>query len=80
MLEALREGAQTGSIEFKDSGKKQIQSQILHEMVAIDRERALTATKSWAEFVQLAAGRQHDIKFATLEHFIPYRILDVSEM
>ena len=80
MLDALHEGAQTGSIDFRDSGKKQIQSQILHEMVAIDRERALTATKSWARFVQLAAGRQHDIHFATLEQYIPYRILDVGEM
>ena len=80
MLIALREGAQNGSIDFKDSGKRQIQSQLLQEMVAIDRERALTATESWAKFVQLAAGRQHDIHFASLEQYIPYRILDVGEM
>lgn len=80
MLEALSEGVETGSIDYRDSGKKQIQSQLLLEMVAIDRERALTATNSWAKFVQLASGRQHDIHFATLEQYIPYRILDVGEM
>ena len=80
MLDAFREGAQTGSIDSRDSGKKQIQSQLLREMVAIDRDRALTTAKSWAQYVQLAAGRQHDVHFATLEQYIPYRILDVGEM
>ena len=80
MMDALREGAQTGSIDFKDSGKRQMQSQILQEMVAIDRERALTATESWAKFVQLASGRQHDTHFKTLEEYIPYRILDFGQM
>lgn len=80
MLDALRVGAQTGSIDPRGSGKMQMQSQILHEMIAIDRERALTATKSWAKFVQLAAGRQHNVHFATLEQYIPYRILDIGQM
>lgn len=80
MLVALCEGAQIGSIESKDSGKRRIQSQLLLEMLAIDRERALAATKSWAKYVQLAGGRQHETHFATLKEYIPYRILDVGEM
>ena len=80
MLAALRQGAETGTINVNTSGKKEIQMQILKEMLALDHERALTSTKAWAKFVQLAAGRQNDVAFATLEEYIPYRILDVGEM
>lgn len=80
MLKALREGAQNGAIQFKDSGKNQIQIQMLQEMMAIDRERAMTTTRAWARFVQLAAGRQNDASFANLEEYIPYRMLDIGEM
>ncbi|KAL8840164.1 MAG: hypothetical protein Q9176_004012 [Flavoplaca citrina] len=80
MLAALRQGAETGTINVNTSGKKEIQMQILKEMLALDHERALTSTKAWAKFVQLAAGRQNDVTFATLEEYIPYRILDVGEM
>lgn len=80
MLDAFREGLENGSIEAQDSGKKQIQAKLLLEMMAIDRERAITATKAWAKFVELASGRQHHVRFATLEEYFPYRILDVGEM
>lgn len=80
MLKAFREGAQNGFIESRSSGKKQIQSKMLLEMLSIDRERALTTMKSWAAFVELASGRQHHEHFATLEEYIPYRIIDVGEM
>jgi fusicocca-2,10(14)-diene synthase/ophiobolin F synthase len=80
MLEALREGAQNGAVQFKGSGKNQIQMQMLQEMMAIDRERAMTTTRAWAKFVQLAAGRQNDTTFANLEEYIPYRMLDIGEM
>ncbi|KAI4223587.1 MAG: hypothetical protein LQ349_007401, partial [Xanthoria aureola] len=79
MLAALRQGAETGTINFSSSGKKEIQMHILKEMMALDHERALTSTKAWAKFVQLAAGRQNDVAFATLAEYIPYRILDVGE-
>ncbi|KAI9891309.1 MAG: hypothetical protein M1814_002822 [Vezdaea aestivalis] len=80
MMEAFREGATKGSIESKDYGKKQIQSKMLLEMLSIDRERALTTMKAWATFVELASGRQHHTRFATLDEYIPYRVIDVGEM
>lgn len=80
MLDAFREGLETGSIEAQNVGRKQIQAKLLLEMMAIDRERAITATKAWAKFVELASGRQHYVRFRTLEEYFPYRILDVGEM
>lgn len=49
-------------------------------MIAIDQERALTTMKSWATFVQLAAGRNRTVPFASLEDYLPYRIIDAGEM
>ena len=80
MLDAFRESLVTGSIEAQNFGKKQIQAKLLLEMMGIDRERAMTATKAWAKFVELASGRQHHVRFKTLEEYFPYRILDVGEM
>jgi hypothetical protein len=80
MLDALREAASTGAIDPKKSGKKQIQSKMLLEMLAIDRQRALTTMKAWAEFVELASGRRHHTHFATLDEYIPYRVIDVGQM
>lgn len=80
MLDAFEQGALNGSIESNHSGKRQMQSKMLLEMLEIDRERALTSMKLWARFVELAAGRQHDTQFATLDEYIPYRIIDVGEM
>lgn len=80
MQEAFLDGAQTGSIDSKGSGKRHILSQMLGEMMAIDRERALITMKVWAKFVENAAGRRHTQHFATLEDYIPYRSLDVGQM
>ena len=80
MLQAFHEGLETGSIEAQNSGKKQIQAKMLLEMMNIDRDRAMTTTMAWAKFVELASGRQHHVRFATLEEYIPYRIIDVGEM
>ena len=80
MLSFFRRGFETGSLESKQSGKGEILSKIFQEMVTIDRERALTAIKSWAAFLELASGRQHAKKFETLEDYYSYRILDVGEM
>lgn len=56
-----------------------MQALILKEMMAIDKERALTTMKGWAEFLRLAGGRQHTNHFATMEEYIPYRSIDVGK-
>lgn len=53
---------------------------MLLDMMKLDRERAITSMKLWAAFVELASGRQPHIQFASLEEYIPYRILDAGEM
>lgn len=80
MMAAFREGAQTGTNEVRENGKRQIQSKMLLEMLAIDRQRALTTMKAWAKFVEIASGRGHHARFTTLDEYIPYRIMDVGEM
>lgn len=80
MLDAFQEVARNGSVKGGKNGKQQLQAIIFREMVAIDRERALTAINSWASFVQLASGRRHDNTFVTFEEYLSYRIIDVGEM
>ncbi len=65
---------------LKGKGAMQIQSQILNEMMVIDKERGLTTMKSWQRFVQVAAGRQRSEPFAGLEEYLPYRISDAGEL
>ena len=36
--------------------------------------------KAWAKFVETASGRQHHTHFATLDEYIPYRVIDVGQM
>lgn len=80
MQAAFLEGASKGAISEKSAdGKKQMQALILKEMMAIDKERALTTMKGWAEFLRLAGGRQHERHFKTLEEYIPYRSIDVGK-
>lgn len=80
MMDGFEQGAQLGLIESRDSGTRQLQSKILLDMMKLDRERAIASMKLWAAFVELASGRQHHIQWASLEEYIPYRILDVGEM
>jgi len=80
MLDAFREAVSTGTIDAKKSGKKQIQSKMLSEMMAIDKERALTTMKAWAKFVETASGRENHTHFASLDEYIPYRVIDVGQM
>lgn len=75
---ASRQGTQTGTIKFQKDGSSQMKSKILLEMLALDRPRALTLMKVWADFVEATSSRQHP-RFATLEEYIPYRLLDVGE-
>lgn len=80
MQSAFLEGAESGAIiAKKDDGKKKIQALILKEMMAIDKERAFTTMKGWAEFLRLAGGRQHERHFTTMEEYIPYRSIDVGK-
>lgn len=69
-----------GSAELEEAGKKRIQAQILLKMMAIDYERAITTAKSWAKFVQTAAGKEHHKNFKTLDEYLLYRSIDVGQM
>ena len=85
MMEGFLEGALSGSInpenaETKRMGKKRIQSKLLQEMIAIDRECALVTMKAWARFLEVGSSRQHDTRFTSLDRYLPYRIMDVGEM
>jgi ophiobolin F synthase len=73
--------SQTGKIEDRGSnGKRQIVTQIIREMMAIDPERAMNVAKSWASGVRHSSRRKEDTNFKTLEEYIPYRALDVGYM
>ena len=80
MEAAFRDAAQSGVMSTREAGKKQIQAQIFNEMFAIDPERTITTMEAWAEFLHLAAGRQHKREFLTLEEYLPYRSIDVGKM
>ena len=77
MLAAFEEGARTGKIERKGaSGKRRIASQILQEMSSIDPASAMASVENWSKFLRDASGRQHHVRFESLEDYIPYRCLD----
>ncbi|KAK8067601.1 geranylgeranyl diphosphate synthase [Apiospora saccharicola] len=80
VLNAFRQGAETGSIDALDSGKRQMQAKILNAMISIDRPRALTAVTAWAAFMEQGAGRRHHDRFRTLDEYLPYRTQDVGHM
>lgn len=72
--------ASTNGAKSKVCGQKRVQSQLLAEMLALDRERGLTWIQSWATFVRLSASRRRCQPFASLEEYVPYRIIDAGEM
>ncbi|KIK55695.1 hypothetical protein GYMLUDRAFT_835008 [Collybiopsis luxurians FD-317 M1] len=79
------EGARSSVITTNNSqtmqvGRRKIVSQILLEMLAIDRDCAITVMKSWAKFLELGSSRQQDKIFRTLEEYLPYRMRDAGEM
>ena len=80
MLEVFTKGSRDVDVDVESSGEKQIQSQILLEMMAIDPERAITSMKSWAKFIELAASRPRSMPFANWEEYLPYRIIDAGEL
>ena len=84
-MQGFLEGARCGfispkNVETKLVGKKQIQSKLLLEMMAIDRDCAMVTMKAWAKFLEVGSSRQHDTRFTSLEKYLPYRIVDVGEM
>ncbi|VUC25193.1 unnamed protein product [Clonostachys rosea] len=80
MLQALMEGVRQGSIEARESGKRQIQAKILMTMMALDRDRAKVATTAWAKFLEQGSGRENHNHFSTLEEYLPYRSKDSGHM
>lgn len=85
MMNTFLEKAEKTSIdaetkESRISGRKRMQSQLSLEMMAVDRECAITALKAWAKFLEVGSGRQHAKCFTSLEEYFPYRIMDVGEM
>jgi hypothetical protein len=80
MIDAFREGAQTGNIDSQKSGKRQIQAKILSTMISIDRPRALAAMHAWAAYLEQGCGRQNNRRFQTLDEYLPYRIRDIGSM
>ncbi|MCJ1386412.1 hypothetical protein MMC17_009538 [Xylographa soralifera] len=67
-------------VGLKLKGAKQIQSQILAEMMAIDQERAITTMKSWQKYIEVVSSRRRSEPFSDLAEFLPYRISDAGEL
>lgn len=78
--DAFIEKNQKCGIESKDLGAKKIQLQILSEMTAIDKERALITKNSWSAHMELIAGRERSAPLTTLEEYLPHRIIDAGEL
>jgi len=84
MMQAFLEDAQDASInpdsaETKRGGKRSVQSQILSEMMAIDRECALETMKVWAKFFETGSSRQQNKIFTSIDKYLPYRVMDWGE-
>ena len=77
---AFEQGAETGKIENAASGKRAIQSKIALEMLALNKEQAITTMKAWAKFAELGSGRQHQTHFKTEAEYIAYRMVDIGTM
>jgi hypothetical protein len=56
-----------------------LQSQILTEMMAIDRDRAIVTMQAWAKFVDLASHTRES-SFETLQQYLPRRAIDAGEL
>lgn len=65
---------------LRREGVKQIQAQIFQEMLAIDKERAITTMKMWQKFVQVQSSRKRSEPFSGLDEYLPYRISDAGEL
>lgn len=77
MMHGFRAATQTGNLQ-SSSGRSQLQAKLMLQLMAIDRERAITLMKSWEALVE-TCGRQRASHFNTLEEYIPYRLMDVGQ-
>jgi hypothetical protein len=85
MMKAFLDTAQSSTPQAASSadvanGKHQMQSQLMKEIMPIDRSCALVTMKAWAKFVEVGSSRQHNKIFTTMAEYLPYRIMDVGEM
>jgi hypothetical protein len=79
MLHVFRDDALNEKVADKVRPEKRLQAQILAEMMAIDRTRAITTMKAWAQFVELAS-RTRSEPFETLDEYLPSRAIDAGEL
>ena len=77
---ALEQIAENGKIEHAASGKRAILTKVAREMLALNKEHAITTMKAWAKFVELGSGRQHQTHFKTEAEYLKYRIIDIGTM
>lgn len=79
MLHVFRDDALNAHVSDEVRPEKKLQAQILAEMMAIDKPRAITTMKAWAKFVELAS-RTRSEPFETLDEYLPSRAIDAGEL
>lgn len=80
LMTSFEQAAKTGNIEDSASGKRAIQAKIAMDMMALNKEHAITTLKAWAKFAELGSGRQHQTHFKTEAEYIEYRMIDIGTM
>ncbi|KAI5866412.1 terpenoid synthase [Durotheca rogersii] len=79
ILEVFGDDALENQVDADARPEKRLQARLFSRMLAIDSARAAVAMKAWAASVQLAA-RTRLTTFATLDEYIPARVVDVGEL
>lgn len=80
MQRTFDEVVRPGVVDRRREGLETIQAKLFEEMMAIDQPRAATTMKLWAQFLQEAAGREHEVIHESFEAYMRYRVQDVGEM
>ena len=78
-LETFKDDAPNGALGPGAPPETRMKAQILSEMMAIDRPRAVTTMKAWAKFVQ-SASRTRLASFETLAEYLPLCATDTGEV
>ena len=78
-LRDVLEGLQTNeqASDQRRSGKTRLQSALILKMLSIDRERASTLVRLWAEYLESGGGAGNR-QFDKLADYIEYRLKDVG--
>lgn len=79
ILETFGVSALSSTVNNGTRPEKQLQVQLLKEMMEIDAPRAKTSMKAWASFVQSAA-KTRSSPFETLEQYTSARAIDAGEL